>query len=383
MKKPSIAMLTWGLKGGSLANYTLALSQGFLEAGVQKVYLIYIAKGPGEGVTVPEGVELVPLNAKRARSAPYHIAKIIRELKPDVLISVSAFVNMPATIAWILSGVRSTKLIVSQHSTMSYKAYIELKYDLIFRLQPLMARLLYPSASAVHANSQHVLDDLLQTIRIKVSPEKAFVTDNPVDARRIKANSQSTPIHPWLKDKDLPVILSVGRLAKQKNFPRLIESFATVRQQQEVRLIIFGEGPERATIEQRIRDLGLENYVSLPGFVSNPWAEMAAADIFALSSEEEPFGLVLVEAMACGLPIVATSAVGNGPQSVLDAGKYGCLIPVENKNLLGDSLLKVLSNSSYRNVLIEKSSKRYKDYAPKLIAQQWLEFCESAFSLEG
>ena len=106
MKDPSIALLTWGLKGGSLANYTLALAQGFLDAGVTNVYIIYIARGPGEGVDVPDGVELVPLNAKRSRSAPFYISKIIRKLRPDVLISISAFVNMPAVIGWLVSGVR-------------------------------------------------------------------------------------------------------------------------------------------------------------------------------------------------------------------------------------------------------------------------------------
>ncbi|MEM9808617.1 MAG: glycosyltransferase [Cyanobacteria bacterium P01_D01_bin.56] len=380
MKNPSIAILTWGLNGGSLANYTLALAQGFLDAGLEKIYIIYVAQGPDSQEMLLNGVEVIPLNAKRSRFAPFYIAQTIRKLRPDILISVSAFINMPATIGWLLSGVRSTKLIVSQHSTMSYKAYVELKHDLKFRLQPLMARFLYPRASAVHANSQRVLDDLLHTIKIRVAPERAFATDNPVDSTRIKRNSQVKPTHPWLQNKETPIILSVGRLAKQKNFPLLIEAFAKLRHRQEARLIILGEGPERKVIEQHIQDLGVADWVSLPGFTGNPWAEMTQADVFALSSEEEPFGLVLVEAMACGLPIVATSALGNGPQAVLDDGKYGCLVPKSDAHLLAEGLMEVLSNPLRKAELIEMGSKRYQHYEPKLIAQQWLNFLTVSFS---
>lgn len=380
MKKLSIGLLTWGLKGGSLANYTLALVQGFLDAGIEKISLIYIARGPGQGVQIPEGVELVPLNAKRARFAPFQIARMIRRLKPDVLISVSAFVSIPATLGWLISGVRSTKLIVSQHSTMSYKAYVELKQDANFRLQPLMARLLYPRASAVHANSQYVLDDLLHKIKVKVPAARSFFTDNPIDAMRIRSYAESSPTHPWLKNKEMPVVLSVGRLAKQKNYPLMIEAFSRLRERQDVRLIILGEGPERPTIEQRIKDLGVENWVSLPGFYSNPWAEMAKADVFALSSEEEPFGLVLVEAMACGLPVVASCALGNGPQSVLDDGKYGCLVPEADAQLLSEQLEKILSDGVLRSEMIHLGQKRCKDFEPEVIAQLWLSFIKQNIS---
>ena len=101
---------------------------------------------------------------------------------------------------------------------------------------------------------------------------------------------------------------------------------------------------------------------------------MAKADVFALSSEEEPFGLVLVEAMACGLPVVATCALGNGPQSVLADGKYGDLVPKQDSQHLAASLSQVLHDQSKRKALIEMSTQRYKEYSPKLIAQQWLKF---------
>lgn len=382
IKKPSIAILTWGLKGGSLANYTLALARGFLDAGITQIYVAYIARDPGEGVEIPAGVELIPLNAKRARSAPFHIAKMIRQVRPDILISVSAFVNMPATIGWLFSGVHSTQLIVSQHSTMSYKARVELKHDLQFRLQPAMARLLYPRATALHANSRRVLDDLLQNIKVKVPHERAFFTNNPVDATRIRKSCQATPQHPWLQDQDFPTILSVGRLAKQKNFPLLINAVADLQQSQPVRLIILGEGPERQALEEQIQRLGLEDRVSLPGFCSNPWAEMAHADVFALSSEEEPFGLVLVEAMVCGLPIVSTCALGEGPQAVLENGKYGLLVPEATAACLSKNLSDLLSNPKLRDQMIELGTQRYHQFEPKRIAEQWLLFIDKNLSAQ-
>ena len=374
MNQNSIAILTWGLSAGSLANYSTALASGFRDTGVKEIYLVYISSGPGKYVSIPEEVKLVPLQAKRSRLASVYISRFLKEVKPDILISVSAFVSISAIVGWLLAGKGPTKLIVSNHSTMSYKAYIEMKHDWRVRLQPLLARLLYPFASGLHANSQVVLDDLLTNIKVPMPLERTIATPNPVNIKAIANYAKLQPEHSWLIQKKHPVILSVARLAKQKNFSLLFEAFKLVRQKLDAKLIVLGEGSERKNLERIVSKLSLEQDVSLPGSTSNPWSSMARADVFVLPSEEEPFGLVLVEAMICGAPIVATDAIGGGPRDVLDSGKYGILCPSNSKEALAEAILKVINSQDVREQLIAGGKKRCKAFTPEVIAQQWHSF---------
>ncbi len=373
---PSIAILTWGLQGGSLANYTAALTQGLWDAGVRNLYLFYVTNGPGSHVQIPEGVTLVPLGAGRSRWMPFALACRLREIQPDFLISVSTFINLPAIVGWLLSGRGKTQLIVSEHSTLSYKVFVEHKDDWKAKLQPPLVRFLYPFASGLHANSDVVLEDLLTTIGVKMPRTRAIATPNPVNQDAIAQFSQAEPEHPWLKQKHKPVIVSVARLAQQKNFPLLLRAFAEVRKTVDAQLIILGEGPERSKLEQLIQELNLTESVSLPGFTPNPWCHIAAADMFVLSSEEEPFGLVLVEAMMCGVPVVATDALGGGPKNVLGNGRFGILVPPENLEALTGAMVNLLTNASQGAQLVSVAKQHCQVFRPKNIALQWLQFLD-------
>lgn len=371
---PSIAILTWGLQGGSLANYTAALTNGFWEAGVRKLYVFYVTDGPGSHVQLPEGVTLVPLGAGRSRWMPFYLARRLQEFQPDFLISVSTFINLPAIVGWLLSGKGKTRLIVSEHSTLSYKVYVEHKNDWKSKLQPPLVRLLYPLASALHTNSETVLEDLLTTIGVNMPRERAIATPNPVNLKAIVQFSQAPPEHSWLKQKEKPVIISVARLAQQKNFPLLLKAFADLRKTVDARLVIFGEGPERGILEQQIQSLGLAEHVSLPGFSPNPWCNIAAADLFVLSSEEEPFGLVLVEAMVCRVPVIAADALGGGPRNVLDQGRCGVLVPSKDVEALEGAMLRLLNDADFRQQLVATAQQHCQAFQPKNVALQWLDF---------
>jgi|GEM_PF-564147 len=376
MKPNSIAILTpdVSVAGAALANYTAALMQGLHQLDVPTLYVVYFCSRPGPQVTFPANVKLVALNVKRSRSLLLPLAKFLRQYQPDVLITLAAFVNFPATIGWLLAGKGKTRLIVSQHSTMSYKAYVECKNNVLERANPLMARLLYPLATAVHANSQEVLHDLIEEIRIPLPEARAFFTPNPINSALVRDCSQAASDHPWLQHKDKPVIISAGRLAKQKNFPLLLHAFAAVRQRLDVRLIILGEdGPERQHLQQLIQTLGISASVSLPGFSPNPWSSMAKADVFVLPSQEEPFGLVLVEAMACGVPVIATDAIGGGPRMILEEGKNGILLPQNDVEALTDAIVKVLTFPEVHYQLVNAGHQRCTAFSPKAIAQQWLD----------
>jgi glycosyltransferase involved in cell wall biosynthesis len=143
--------------------------------------------------------------------------------------------------------------------------------------------------------------------------------------------------HPWFETGQPPVVLAVGRLTKQKDFPLLIRAFAQVCQKRRARLIILGEGPDRPLLEAQVSELGLEDEVALPGFVENPYAYMSRAALYVLSSQWEGLPTVLIEALYCGAPVVATDCP-SGPREILANGRYGALVPMGDVSALAQAI---------------------------------------------
>ena len=161
---------------------------------------------------------------------------------------------------------------------------------------------------------------------------------NPVDVQAVKEKSRAPLSHPWLGPGSPPVILGAGKLKTQKDFATLLRAFARVRAARPAHMIVLGEGEERRKLEKLARKLGIAAHTVLPGFVDNPFAWMARASVFVLSSAWEGFSNVLVEALACGCSVVSTDCP-SGPAEILDAGAYGTLVPVGDDRALADAIL--------------------------------------------
>jgi len=159
----------------------------------------------------------------------------------------------------------------------------------------------------------------------------------------------------------------VGRLAVQKDFPTLLRAFARLRAARPARLMILGEGDRRSELEQLASALGISADVRLPGFVENPLAYMRRAAVFVLSSIYEGFGNVLVEALACGCPIVSTDCPG-GPAEILEHGRFGRLVPVGDVAALGDALLATLAAPRESEALVARA----RDFSAAVIADRYL-----------
>ncbi len=216
------------------------------------------------------------------------------------------------------------------------------------------ARLLYPLADAHIAVSQGVADDLGKFVRL--NPNKVHAIYNPVVTNDLLERARLTPDHPWLADKSEsspPVLLGVGRLTGQKDFPTLIRAFATVRRAQAARLIILGEGERRAQLEALATELGVAEDVSLPGFVDNPFAFMAQADLFVLSSRFEGLPGALIQAMACGCKVVSTDCP-SGPAEILKGG-LAPLVPVGDAEALAQAMLETLNDPAPRPELRDRA----------------------------
>ena len=191
---------------------------------------------------------------------------------------------------------------------------------------------------------------------------------NPVVTADLLNQAQAPIEHPWFAAGEPPVILGVGRLHPQKDFATLIRAFAIVRQKRPARLLILGGEPaEKQKLEALIHELQLEQDAQLFGFTDNPYAFMARAAVFALSSRYEGFGNVLVEAMATGTPVVSTDCE-SGPAEILENGKYGILVPVSNPGALAEALLATLEKSLDLDIL----QKRAQEFTNEKIAAQYL-----------
>ena len=139
------------------------------------------------------------------------------------------------------------------------------------------------------------------------------------------------------------------------DFPTLLQAFAQVRAQRQARLLLLGEGEMRRKLEALARELGVDQDVSLPGFASNPFAYMARAAVFVLSSVHEGLPGVLIQALACGCPVVSTNCPG-GAAEILEDGRYGRLVPVGDPAAMAQAIISTLDAPPDRELLQKRAS---------------------------
>ena len=333
---PDVALFLRGLYGGGAERILLTLAEGFVERGLKVDLVLARAEGPYLEQVHPH-VRIVDLKAQWMPSSFPKLIKYLRQVQP---INLLAALHYPCEIAlWAkqLAGV-STRIIVSEHNTLSVEA--ERIPQISVHLTPLAARLFYPWADEIVAVSQGVATDLAQITRLPA--DRIQVIYNPVIVPELFTLAEEPVDHAWFQPGEPPVILGIGRLHPQKDFPTLIHAFAQVRQVRPARLMILGDGPERQRLTDLIEEMGLAEDITLPGFVQNPYAYIAKASTFVLSSIYEGLPTVLIEAMAVGKPVISTDCK-SGPAEILAQGKYGTLTPVGDSQAIAEAILNVLA----------------------------------------
>src|SRR5262249_32827982 len=194
------------------------------------------------------------------------------------------------------------------------------------------------------ATSHGVADDLVASFG--GARARVRVVHNPVDVPAVTSAAQEPIDDVDAKRWRHPVIVSAGRLAEVKNYPLLIEAFAILRRRMPASLFILGQGDQERAVRALIAERGLDDSVHLCGFRRNPWSYMARADVFALTSKYEGFGNVLVEAMACGVPVVATRSPGT--QEIVTPGGDGLLVDAHEPEAFAAALARVIGDASLR-----------------------------------
>jgi glycosyltransferase involved in cell wall biosynthesis len=323
---------------------------------------LVLAKREGPYLSeVQENVNVVDLNAGGVLKSLPALIRYLRRAQPAALLSAMDHSNIIALLAKILARVQ-TRVVVSVHNTLS----ISSKHSNgRARLIPYIARWCYGWADGVVAVSRGVADDLSNTI--KLPRERIRVINNPVVVPELFKMAKEPVRGSWFRDGELPVVLSAGRLTAQKDYPTLLRAFSLLIRERPLRLLILGEGEERAKLEALVRSFALEDVVELPGFVKNPYAYMSKAAVFVVSSAWEGFGNVLVEAMAVGTPVVATNCP-SGPAEILENGKYGRLVKPSDPDALAEGILAELDRPTDSEILRHRT----KEFSYDHIADKYL-----------
>ncbi len=286
---------------------------------------------------VPENVRLVPLGVAHVNSSFPTLVRYLRQQQPQVLLTDKDRVNRLAILARKIARV-PTRIAVRSGTTISQN--LTQRGWLDRSIQKFSFRRFYPWADHILVPSEGAARDLAEVIGLPY--ERISVVPSPVLTERFTAMAAEPVEHPWLAPGEPPVILSVGELCARKDFPTLLRAVAEVRKKRPVRLVILGEGRQRGTLEELVRSLDLGDSVTFPGFVQNPYAWMARAAVFVLTSLCEGAPVVLMEALAAGTPVISTDCP-SGPREILANGRYGPLVAIGDSRGLATEILNVLA----------------------------------------
>lgn len=338
-RKLVVTTFVKNLLGGGAERVAVNLLQGLPQERFTQELVLVGAWGPF--------LEQVPAHVKqtdlgRGHNVAAAIPQLVRYLqgrKPDVLVSHLAHANVAAVIAAGLART-GTRVVLVEHNDNSLLDQGRTR-SLPSRVMQGIKSEVYRRAYTVVGVSHGVTEYVGHTFGVR--PEKLRTIYNPVVSAALLAKSYEPPPHPWFAPGEPPVLLASGRLREQKDFSTLLRAFAQVRRSYRCRLLILGEGELRPALEAEVAELGLGDDVALPGFVPNPYAYMRAAALFVLSSRWEGLPTVLVEAMACGTPVVATDCP-SGPAEILENGRLGRLVEIANPEALAQGILDELAD---------------------------------------
>lgn len=290
---------------------------------------LLLIRAEGEYLSqVSPAVRIVPLGSLRIATSVGPLARYLRRARPQCLLSTLTAVNLAAVAAHRITR-SSARLLLRQATTLS--ASVPGAPKRRDKTLPWLVRRGYPMADCIIAVSKGVARDLEASFGLRDT--RIEVIYNPIiDGELPRLATQAAP-HPWLSDPDQPLVLAVGRLTRAKNYALLLRAFALLRKELPARLLILGEGEERESLTRLAQQLAVESWVAMPGFVANPFAYMSKASALAMSSAWEGLPGVLIQALACGCPVVSTDCP-HGPREVLDNGRIGRLVPVDDPSAL-------------------------------------------------
>lgn len=357
VKKTKVCFFIPSLSVGGAEKMLIKLANNFSYREDLSVYFIIIKKGVLVKDLRLENIKLINLNKSKISSSILALAKALKEIQPDTILSALGHANVAVVMARIISGVQS-RVVISERSTVSNAPVFS--SSIKGKVHKNLYRFFYLKSDKIIAISNGVKEDLVKTLKIprkKISviynPAYPEYLDNIVPIGR-------SELSPYEDDK---ILISVGRLEKAKDFMTLLKAVNIIKDKN-IHLFILGEGKCRGELERYINDNKLSNKVTLQGFVEEPCTWLKAADIYICSSAWEGFGNAIVEAMACGLPVIATNCPG--PKEILN--NLTDTVPVGDEKSMADAIVDAL----YMNKT-DRFQKRAKEFTIEKISNEYLD----------
>jgi len=319
---------------------------------------------------VPEKVRLKafsgPLESQTAHISriPYHVFSLARLVRKYNVRIVLSFMEQANILNLLTAFITHHKTVISQRIEPN-RQYANKGMLGQFILKA--SHLLYPKAGQVVAVSDGVRKVLLSDYNL--APERLNVIHNPVNIKNLSYQAKA----PLPSGIPVKFLLHVGRMRlAHKAQDVILKAFHLLhRKYTDLSLVLIGDGPDRERIMSQIDSLGLNDAIILTGWQDNVAVFMSRADVFVLASRYEGWPNVLMEAMACGCPVVATDC-DTGPREILGNNEYGLLAPVNNAEALARAVDELLSNKSRREWYKEQAFKRAKDFQSEIIAERYV-----------
>jgi glycosyltransferase involved in cell wall biosynthesis len=350
-----VALLMPNLAGGGAERVFLALAEDFQRRGYRVELVVMNRQGPLNTV-LPASLPLVDLEASRLRQAVLPLVGYLRRRRPTTV--MAALWPLTSAAVWAAKMARvDTRVVVTDHT--DYLSGVEGR-SLGGRLQlATLMRASYPMAAGAVSVSQGVARTVKRLSG--VTPDTIY---NPIPEPG-EGELDPACAGPWIAHSG-PRLIAMGTLKEQKDYPTLLRAFAALREDVDAQLLILGDGALRAELEAERAALGLDGAVHMPGFLEHPGPYLRHADLFVHSAAWEGFGNVLVEALACGVPVVTTDCP-SGPAEILDDGRYGRLVPVADPAALARAMAAALKDprdaerlkARARDFSVEKAADAY------------------------
>ncbi|NWO07561.1 MAG: glycosyltransferase [Alteromonadaceae bacterium] len=359
-----ICIVTPSFAGGGAERIAVNLANFYAKNGLDVCLVVFEGIGPYRR-QVNGSIKLIDLNVKRLRyDAWLKLRKVIKAESPECILSVMRGANVFVGLS--LPIMNNIRVMFREANTLEAFRRISWRRRLIHRF---LMKFAYRRADIVIANSMDTKKDLIVNKIVKDSYVK--VIGNPVINDDLNEKAGDVLCHEWLSSSDVRVVLHVGRLDVQKNQALLLKAFSlAVKSVPDLKLVILGEGEEKKNLEGLAGELGVKDSVDFVAFQDNPYPYYKAADLFVLSSDWEGFGNVIVEALACGTPVISTDCPG-GPRTILADGKYGVLVPCGDAERLSVEMVNHVSNVGTWN--FEELKKRANEFTVEAVAKKYLE----------
>ncbi len=360
MRTLRVAFLISALRGGGAERATATLASG-LDAAAFDVSLI-LERHQEQLYEIAPSLPVSVLGVSSTRRALRPLVSVLRRDRPDIVYAALPHLNALAAAA-VRFVVPKPRLVVSVHNNHEREWVHMQDGQRLKHLTPWA----YRSADAVVTVSQGLAAQVQRTRG--VAKEKVHCIYNPIDADTIERVAMDEVNHEWL-DETHDVVVAMGRLAPQKDYGSLLRAFAVIREaRSRARLMVLGDGEQRRQLEQLSCDLGVADSVSFLGVRANPFAYIARADCFVLTSSYEGFGMAIVEAMTAGTPVVSTDCP-YGPAEILGDGRWGLLARAGSIESIAACVLRVLNDGALGSTLRSAGRQRARDFRADVIVPQ-------------